>query len=234
MIGSYAARVAHLARGAVRTADLPGGASIRAHRRWLGVLCLQALVLVSYVATTTHAVTAPRYLLYPFVWLDVGAWAFLRADPNPGSNRHRLLAGGVAVAYFLAMLSVAGFVGSGGEAMTGWRFVAAPPGWGPMIAYQGAFLRLYLVPFQVVGYGALAYLCYAAALEATRGLLSGALGLVSCVGCTWSLVAPLLAGAFGGVSTVGATVYSLSYDLTTVVFLVTVATLYVGQRGDPS
>ncbi|MFB6135597.1 MAG: hypothetical protein ABEJ04_02460 [Halobacteriaceae archaeon] len=199
--------------------------------RWLWALAAQALVLGAYVATIDGAVTAPRYLLYPFVWINASAWALLHASPAPGSRRHRLLAGGVAAGYLLAMLAVAGFVGPGSEAMTGWRIVAAPPGWGPMVAYQGAFLRLYLVPFQVLGYATLAYLLYAVALDATRGVVSGALGLVSCVGCTWTVVAPLLAGTVGGVSALGATVYALSYDLTTGVFLATVALLYASHRG---
>lgn len=195
------------------------------------MLAAQAFVLGAYLLGVETAVTAPRYLLYPFVWINVGMWAVIHAEPEPGSGRHRLAAAGVATTYLLAMLVVAGFLGTGNEAMTGWRFVSAPPGWGPMIAYQSPLVRLYLVPFQVIGYASLAYLLYCAMLRASRDALPGALGLVSCVGCTWSVVAPLLAGSLGGVSAIGATVYSLSYDLTTVVFLVTVALLYWGQRG---
>lgn len=78
----------------------------------------------------------------------------------------------LGIAYFLAMLAVAGFVGAGTQTMTGWRIIAATPGWGPMIAYQGAFVRLYVVPFQVFGYALLAYLLYSAALQATLMLVS--------------------------------------------------------------
>lgn len=198
--------------------------------RWLAVLAVQSFVLATYILAIETAVIAPRYLLYPFVWINVGAWAAINAEPDPDSSRHRLLTGGIGFVYFLAMLAVAGFVGAGNEAMTGWQIIAAPPGWGPMIAYQGAFIRLYVVPFQVFGYASLAYLLYAAALRATRGALSGALGLVSCVGCTWTIVAPLFAGVIGGITTIGVTVYSLSYDLTTVVFLVTAGLLYHSQR----
>lgn len=197
----------------------------RSVTRWAGVVALQAVVLVGYLLVSDAGVIAPRYLLYPFVWIDVAGWAMLHVSPNPASTKHRLVAAAVSVAYLVGMLSVAGFVGHGHASMTGWRVVAAPPGWGPMVAYQGAWLRLYLVPFQVLGYVALAYLLYAALLDATRAALSGVFGLVSCVGCTWTLVSPLVVGAFGVSSTVGATIYSLSYDLTTVVFLATVGLL---------
>lgn len=209
---------------------LRGGVPSGPRNRWIVVLGLQVLILVSYLGISEGTVTAPRYLLYPFAWIDVSALAVVRASPDARSRRHRTAVAGVAGGYFLAMMVVAGFVGPGRGAMTGWRFVAAPPGWGPMIAYQGALLRLYLVPFQVVGYAALAYLFYAALLAASRGIVSGTLGLVSCVGCTWTVIAPFVAGSLGSASAISATVYSLSYDLTTAVFLSTVVLLYVSQR----
>jgi hypothetical protein len=53
-------------------------------------------------------------------------------------------------------------------------------------------------------------------------VLSGALGLLSCVGCTFSILLPLL----GATSLFGSTLTGLSWDLSTLVFLLTVALLY--------
>jgi len=98
-----------------------------------------------------------------------------------------------------------------------------------MIAYQGHWLRLYLVPFQAVGYVSLAYLLYVTLLDSIRAAISGIFGLITCVGCTWTLVAPLV-GVAAGVSTVGTIFYDWSYDLTTLVFLATVALLVHGIK----
>lgn len=198
--------------------------------RWGIVLIAQAAILLTYMLATSDPVTAPRYLLYPFVWINVSAIAVVSVTPTPGSRTHQLVAGTIAGLYFLAMLVVAGFLGPGNAAMTGVHVIQAPPGWGPMLAFQSAAIRLFIVPFQVIGYATLAYLVYAALLDASRGVLSGTLGLVSCVGCTWTVVAPLLAGTVGSLSGISHTIYTLSYDLTTVVFLATVALLVYSHR----
>ena len=67
-------------------------------------------------------------------------------------------------------------------------------------------------------------------LEVARGTLSGVLGLVTCVGCTVPVLAPLV-GLLGGPATgLATTAYRFSYDLGTLVFLVTLWLLYVGHR----
>jgi len=71
------------------------------------------------------------------------------------------------------------------------------PGWGPLVAFTSPWLRLYLVPFEVLGYASLAYLVYANVLDLTRSTFSGALGLVTCVGCTVPVLTPLV-GVLGG------------------------------------
>ncbi|WP_232688303.1 DUF7546 family protein [Halobacterium zhouii] len=189
--------------------------------RWFAVFAVQALTLAAYASLSGTDITSVRYLVYPFVWMNVAAWAVLRVAPRSGPLRTRVLAAFVGTTYFAVLLYVAGFLGHGHASMTGLRVVSAAPGWGPMVAYQNAWIRLYVVPFQVIGYAALSYLLYATILDATRAAVSGTLGLVSCVGCAWTLVAPFIAGG----SAVGAVLYNWSYDLTTVVFVLTVALL---------
>jgi hypothetical protein len=65
-------------------------------------------------------------------------------------------------------------------------------------------------------------LVYVRVLDATRAVFSGALGLVSCVGCTVSVLLPLL----GATTLFGSALTGLAWDLSTAVYLLTVALLY--------
>lgn len=200
---------------------------------WTALLVLEALSLWTYLAVTGAGPGQVRYLLYPFVWINAGAWAVANTDPRPGTARHRWLAGAVAAGYFLAVMWIPGNVGlghvDGHLHLAGLRVASAPPGWGPVVAYAG-IVRLYLVPFEVVGYLALSYLVYANALAVTRGTVGGALGLATCVGCTVPVVAPL-AGALGGPAAgLATTAYAASYDLGTGLFAITLGVLYAGHR----
>lgn len=193
---------------------------------WARVLLLEAFVLVAYFAVTTAEPTGEfRYLVYPFVWINLAGWAVLRTNPRAGSRRHALLAGGVAVTYFLAILSVPGVVGLGSAGSVDLRVAMQAPGWGPILALTSPWLRLYLVPFEVIGYAGLAYLVYANALATTRSAIPGVLGLVTCVGCTVPVLVPLV-GLLGGPATgLTTTAYAWSYDIGTLVFAVTVGLL---------
>ncbi|MCO8268907.1 hypothetical protein NKF06_20615, partial [Haloferax sp. AB510] len=151
-----------------------------------------------------------------------------------------LVAGAVAAAYFFVLASLAGLVsvdlaallgGTHGHTtahhQTGWQFSLAAPGWGPRVGYAGEVVSATFVPYRVAGYLALAYLVYAAVLDAAKSALSGALGLVSCVGCTFPLVSGLAAGAAGGTGVVSA-LQALSVDISTLVFVAAVALLAFG------
>ncbi|MGB9958603.1 DUF7546 family protein [Haloferax prahovense] len=208
---------------------------------WLAALCwIEALAIGAYLSAAPERVESVRYLFYPFVWITVGAAAVLWTDPPRASGRARLVAGAVAAAYFFVLASLAGLVsvdlaallgGSHGHAVahhpTGWQFSLAAPGWGPRVGYAGEVVSATFVPYRVAGYLALAYLVYAAVLNAAKSALSGALGLVSCVGCTFPLVGGLAAGAAGGTGVVSA-LRALSIDISTVVFVVAVALLAFG------
>ncbi|POG57143.1 DUF7546 family protein [Haloferax marisrubri] len=208
---------------------------------WLAALCwVEALAVGAYLSAAPERVESVRYLFYPFVWITVGAAAVLWTDPPQASGRARLVAGAVAGAYFFVLASLAGLVavdlagllgGSNGHAVayhsTGWQFSLAAPGWGPRVGYAGEVVSATFVPYRVAGYLALAYLVYAAVLDAAKRALSGALGLVSCVGCTFPLVGGLAAGAAGGTGVVSA-LRALSVDISTLVFVAAVALLAFG------
>ncbi|MDG5778279.1 hypothetical protein VB773_15070 [Haloarculaceae archaeon H-GB2-1] len=190
----------------------------------------ELLVLLAYGvlgSTSLRDPLAVRYWLYPFVWINVGLWAVLRTRPAPSSTRHRRLAAVLAVGYFGLLAYTGGVVGHAHQA-TGLRISwwALPPGWGPAVLYNGMGLSLNILPYKVFGYGALAYLVYATVLDAVGSAVTGLLGLLSCVSCTWPVLASLVTGVVGSGTAIAGAVYAQSYGLSTVVFVVTVALLY--------
>lgn len=197
---------------------------------WLWVVVAELLLVIGYFAFTSAEPTTLRYALYPFVWINVGCWSVLRTTPAPPDRRSRWLAVGIAVAYFIALAAVAGLIGirapSGLNQSAGFRVVMASPGWGPAVAYTASSAYLVLVPYLVIGYGSLAYLVYATVLEAAEAAVSGLLGLASCVGCAFPVIASLVAGLAGGSSALTAAVYAFSIDISTAVFVLAVGLLY--------
>lgn len=218
-----------MTEGAVVTrAPLVGS---RRARAWLALFALEALALAGYFAVVPGESGPLRYVVYPFVWMNASLWAVARVSPHAGSRRHRLLGLAAGASYFLLVMAVPGNVGLGTAAETSLRVGWYVPGWGPLVAVSSPWLRLYLVPFEVVGYAALAYLVYANALRLARGTLSGALGLVTCVGCTVPVLAPVV-GLLGGPATgLASTAYAWSYDLGTALFLVTLGLLVASHEG---
>lgn len=213
---------------------------LRHRHGWLlGVVALELLSLIAYFGLTSARITDPRYVLYPFVWITVGLWAVAAVDVRPNApTSHRVAAAIVAAAYFIVLAWLAGLVAVylGGHAHShshihGLQIGMAAPGWGPRIAYVHHAFHVYFVPYRVIGFIALAYLVYATVVDATGAALSGALGLASCVGCTFPVFASLAAGVVG--PSVAATVTDFSVDLSTAVFLVAVALLVArpGFRG---
>jgi hypothetical protein len=195
-------------------------------RWWLSVVTVELALVTAYLAVTDVVVTEPRYVVYPFVWINFGLWAMLRVETPSVDRRQWAVALGMAGGYLLLLFWAGGvlLVGlaeplpGGAVASVHWNL----PGWGPTVVYGTPRLRLSIIPFKVVGYVAMTYLVYARLLDATRAVLSGALGLLSCVGCTFSILLPLI----GATSLFGSTLTGLSWDLSTLVFLLTVALLY--------
>lgn len=209
-----------------RPAALVGSA-----RAWAALVALEALAVTVYFAAVPGGPGALRYVVYPFVWMNAGLWAVLRVDPSLGSRRHRLLGAAAGGAYFLLVMAVPGNLGLGAAVEPSLRIGWYVPGWGPLVAVSSPWLRLHLVPFEVMGYGALAYLVYANAIRLARGTLPGALGLVTCVGCTVPVLAPLVGLLGGPAASLTTTAYAWSYDVGTLLYLATVGLLVAGHEG---
>jgi hypothetical protein len=189
----------------------------------------ELLLLAAYFALSSRSVLAPRYVLYPLVWINVGVVGVFAVDRPRADGRRRLLAAAVAVAYLAVLGWLDGTVAAGtGTGTGGLRVLVLSPGWGPAVIYDGV-VRLALFPYRVVGYAALAYLVYALVADvAGSGLVGGAVGLLSCVSCTLPVAAAALSGLVGG--SVGLTAAAtatapLAYDLSTLAYVVSVGLL---------
>lgn len=203
-------------------------------RASIGVVAIGAelALLVGYVGLTGAAATDVRYLLYPFVWINLALWAVLVTEPPDASPRLRRVVLVGAAGYLLVLayaggvleLSHLGHSHRHGTPSGFVVFTSLPPGWGPTLVYDHAAFTVTLVPYQFVGYLALTYLVYVAVLDTATAALSGAIGLLSCVSCSWPVFASLLAGVVGG-SAIASTMYSFSVDLSTAAFVVAVGLL---------
>ncbi|WP_129115055.1 DUF7546 family protein [Halegenticoccus tardaugens] len=193
-----------------------------------GGLLLNSVVLLTlaYVLFTEGSIEPLRYTVYGLLWVLVGAWAILRTDVAPAGRATKRKAAAVAAGYFVALAVAGGLVAGAGHVATGFRIAWLPPGWGPALVYAGESVNLVLMPARVVGYVALAYLVYATVVDAAGAAVSGVLGLLSCVSCSWPIIASVATGVFGSGTALAASATALSYDLSTAVFLVTVALLY--------
>lgn len=181
--------------------------------------------LGSYVWATDSVFFRPEILLLPFVWLNVSLWAIIRVRPPAASDRTKLIALFITLFYFSVLVVLSGIVKSpaGPESF---RIAAQlPPGWGPALFYTGSQLQVALIPYQAIGYLTLSYLVYVTILDASGTVAGGLLGLVSCVSCTFPIIAALVSGVFGGGTALATAAYSHSYLLSTAIFLVTVGLL---------
>lgn len=200
--------------------------------RWGVIVNVEAIAVLLYLLVADVTVTEPRFLLYPFLWINLGLWAVLRVTPTPAPRRSRLLALGAAAGYLLVLAYAGGLVSPGhlfhGHSHgTSLRVEVAslPPGWGPGIFYSSGLLSIAIIPYKLIGYLALTYLVYATILEAAGAAMGGIVGLFSCVSCTWPVLGTVLTGLFGGSSVVVSAAQSAPYGLSTLVFVSAVGLL---------
>jgi hypothetical protein len=189
----------------------------------------ELLLLGLYVAVTPAELTRVRYALYPFVWINAGVWAVAHVRPPRGSRRRRLGAGLLAGLYLLVLLWLAGLVGlasvEGSSPLVGVTIGVGSPGW-ERVRVVTPVAYATLIPYRVVGYLALSYLVYATMLDAAAAAVSGAIGLVSCISCSFPVVASLTSGLFGTSAALTGALVAYSVDVSTAVFLLAVALLY--------
>ncbi|SDJ44845.1 hypothetical protein SAMN05216226_103246 [Halovenus aranensis] len=189
----------------------------------LAVLAVGTALIVGHVAVTGTAIDPSRAVV-PLIWTALSVWfvLYLRYRGQAPSRQWTALA--VGVGYFSVLAVLGGLVTLGAET-TDVAVEVAPPGWGPVLLASFPPVQTALIPFEVVGYLALAYGVYRAVAATARGAVAGLLGLFACVSCTLPLV-----GAVVGVLTGSTLAYqpgSLSYDISTAVFVATVLLLAV-------
>ncbi len=196
---------------------------------WAALIAnLQLVAVIAYYAALGSFPSTPRYVVYGLIWVNVGVLVLRKARIPAGydfATRRRAL--GIAAGYLTLLLFFAGLVATGvPERAVDARIAWLPPGWGPAVVYAGEYLTVIVMPAYVVGYLALAKLVYVAVLEASGSVVAGVVGLFSCISCTLPIIAMIGSAVFGGTSVLAATALDASYDLSTAVFLVTVALLY--------
>lgn len=225
---------------------LPG---VRGLSVGFALLTGEVVVLWLYLVETTGPVTDPLRLVYPFVWINAAALGVWMTEVPSGSaeaehgggegpsTRYRGIAVAVGVGYLLVLAYAGGILGPGydlvdasvdavASASPGWYLSSGlPPGYGPAAVYEGSLVTLVLVPYKLVGYLALAYLVYATVIDAAGAAITGVLGLLSCVSCSWPVLAALVSGVAGSGSALATAAYGESLALSTVVFVVTVGLL---------
>lgn len=195
----------------------------RASLLGLAVLTAHIAGLLAYLHATGTLI-APRRAMVPIVWISVAVWLVAHLYERGLPAESGLFAPAVGAGYFLVLASIGGILGLGAES-TSLAVQNGTPGWGPVVLGSVAPVQVVLVPFKVVGYLALSYGVYRAIAAASRGAVAGVLGLFACISCSLPVIA-----AVGSIFT-GATLAlqpgSLTYDLATGVFVLTVVLLAV-------
>lgn len=194
------------------------------------LLAFEALAVAGYYLLVPGEVESLRYVIYPFVWINIGLLAVAHTDPPTGGPRR--LAAVVSSAYFLLLAYLTGLIGLyvGGHGshshdhIQGWSVSMTAPGWGPRIAYMNPdVFHVSFVPYRVIGFLALSYLLYVAIREVTASVTSSVVGVVSCLGCSFPLVTAAAAAAGG--AGFASLVSTYSVDLSTLLFVSAVGLL---------
>jgi len=172
----------------------------------------QIVLLIGYVAATGTQVLSVRHALLPVVWITLSVWLVLTLREEARSFSGSAAA--IGVTYFFVLAAISGVIGLSGGA-TGTVLVWATPGWGPIVVYGGPLLSVVVIPFEVVGYLALSYGIYRAVRVSSNSAAVGLVGLFSCVGCAFSLIAGIVGFVDG--TTVAFQPGGIDYELATVV-----------------
>lgn len=192
------------------------------------MLCVaEALLVGGYLLATDTTVLSARYVGYPFVWLNLVVLAVGAVDVPRPTDRRTVVAGVIALGYLGGLWWTSGVIALGSGGPVSARVVSAIPGWGPMLLVDGP-VAVSVIPYEAVGYAGLAVLVYTGIARASAGVLSGVVGLVTCVSCVGPVLVAALSGVLGGASTAVAAVSTspYAYDLSTALFVLTVAALW--------
>jgi hypothetical protein len=199
---------------------------------WAALVFVELLSILVYLGFTNTAVSSFRYLVYPFIWINVALWAVFYTRPTQASRRVTAVALVISLAYLLALLMLSGLVELSGlqaahsHLPSGLQVTLSAPGWGPRVFYTGSFGHISFIPYRVIGYLALTYLLYVTLLEVAVAAISALFGVASCIACSFPLVTTLLAGVTGGSTGLITSLSIYSLDLSTAAFLLAVGLLY--------
>lgn len=185
--------------------------------------------LVTYVLVGGRTVYDWFPLLFPFLWINVAIAAVAWTRVGPASRRQRAIAALVAAGYFAVLAYAGGWIGAGDPTLpttVDLAIARLPPGWAPALLVNTPALRISVVFYQFVGYLALAYLVYATVVDAAGSAISGVVGLLSCVSCTWPVIGSIVTSVFGSGTAVASVAMDWTYVLSTAIFLLTIALLY--------
>ncbi len=195
------------------------------------ILWAETVIVGWYVLYESVRITDPMVLVYPLVWINASLLALWLTDPPDAPALHRRIGALLGVGYFLLLAYVGGLIQvhaiHGGHShdfgfAVNWPL---PPGWGPTLLVSGDVLGLAITPYKLLGYAVLAYLVYVTVLETAGSVWAGAVGLFSCVSCTWPVLGTALAGVFGSSAAVVVFATEQPYAASTIVFLSAVALL---------
>lgn len=193
---------------------------------WSVIVSVEVAIVWLYFHLTPTSVDSIRYVLYPFLWINLGLWSVHRAITGmsetklPGKRSLAL----ISIGYFVLLLVLSGMIGVSQTVGTFPQFSIRwlVPGWGPLVVYEGVFLWANIVPFQWIGFGALTLLVYLLLIQRLTDATVGGLGAMTCVGCSAPVVGGVLTWSGGLGSTFVPLLYRWSYDIGTVMFIGTV------------
>lgn len=199
--------------------------------RWGSLLvALEAIAVLLFVSQPQIVVRDPLIYVYPFVWINVGLWAGYRVSLPAAATHQRRGAAILVAAYALVLAYAAGILAAGGappgvDGVVSLMVANVPPGWGPYATVYGPGFSVQLMPYQLIGYAALLYLVYVTLLDAATSAAGAGLGLLTCVSCSWPVLASIVSGLVGSTAAVTAAVYGQAYGLSTVAYVLTVGVL---------
>lgn len=209
--------------------------------RALVTICgVEAGLALAYLLATDAGLAAPTSLAIPFVWLTAGGFAVWVVDHPSVTGWRRAVAVAVAVGYVAVLVWLTGTVSLSMGADTGLQVILLPPGWGPLLAWNGPVVSARLFPYRVFGHLVLGYLVFVAVTDVVRrsdgsefddgracSVGGGLLALTSCAGCSLPLVSWILGsvGSLALVGSSGANAGFLTYVLATGAYLLAVVAL---------
>ena len=194
------------------------------------ILWFETVVVGWYVLYEPVKITDPMVLVYPLVWINASLLALWVTDTPDASRRLRVLGAALGVGYFLVLAYVGGLIQihalHGHSHAFGFSVTwPLPPGWGPTVLFSNTVLGVAFTPYKVLGYATLAYLVYVTVLETVGSVWAGAIGLLSCVSCTWPVLGTILTGTLGSSTAVVVFATEQPYAASTLVFLSAVGLL---------